>query len=190
MNIRRIALSAGTMIGLLIAASAAAQYRWVDPSGSVSYGDQPPGNAKNVTKMDPRSGTSEDASSALPFELRRAMAQHPVTLYTALDCGPCDTARVYLRRRGVPFSEIVVDTDKEAAELKRRVGTDQVPVMTLGRTPSIGFNERTWSAALDAARYPAQSQLPVTYRQPPPQPLLPEQAAPRAPDAPATNQQR
>jgi glutaredoxin len=190
MKIRLTALGTGLAIGLLTAVSASAQYRWVDPSGSVSYGDQPPANAKSVAKMDPRSGTSEDAASALPFELRRAMAQHPVTLYTALDCGPCDTARVYLRRRGVPFSEIVVDTDKEAAELKKRVGTDQVPVMTLGRTPSIGFNERTWSAALDAARYPAQSQLPVTYRLPAPQPLLPEQAAPRAAEPPPSNPQR
>ncbi len=189
MKIRLTAFGAGLAIGLLTL-PATAQYRWVDPSGSVSYGDQPPANAKSVTKMDSRSGTSEDAATALPFELRSAMARHPVTLYTALDCGPCDTARVYLRRRGVPFSEIVVDTDKEAAELKKRVGTDQVPVMTLGRTPSVGFNERTWSAALDAARYPAQSQLPVTYRLPPPQPLLPEAAAPRTADTPATNPQR
>lgn len=190
MKNRLTGFGAGLAIGLLTAVSAGAQYRWVDPSGSVSYGDQPPANAKSVTKMDPRSGASEDAASALPFELRTAMARHPVTLYTALDCGPCDTARVYLRRRGVPFSEIVVDTDKEAAELKRRVGTDQVPVMTLGRSPNIGFNEQTWSAALDAARYPAQSQLPVTYRLPPPQPLLPEPAATRAAEKPATNSQR
>jgi hypothetical protein len=91
---------------------------------------------------------------------------------------------VYLRRRGVPFQELVVETEDEAAEMKRRVGVDSVPVMALGRTPSIGFNETTWSAALDAASYPAQSQLPVTYRHSAPQPLLPRSAGPVSETAP------
>jgi glutaredoxin len=173
-KIRSIGCAAGLCA---IALSATAQYRWVDKDGRVNFGDQPPANAQSLTRIDPRGGTRDEAASALPFELRRAMTQYPVTLYTAEGCGPCDTARVYLRRRGVPFTEIVVETDEEAAEMKRRVGTESVPVMTLGRTPSIGFNEKAWSTALDAASYPAQSQLPLSYRQPPPQPLLPQSAA-------------
>ena len=186
------AFSLVAVLLLSFATPIAAQYRWVDRSGSVSYGDQPPADAKSVTRIDGRGRSSEEGGSGLPFELRRAMSQHPVTIYTADGCSPCDSARVYLRRRGVPYSEIVVETEEEASEMRRRVGVDSVPVMTLGRTPTIGFNESLWSAALDAATYPAQSQLPVTYRQPPPQPLLPRAAgAPaKAGEAPADSTKR
>lgn len=178
MKVEIISLAGALLLSL--ATPLAAQYRWVDRGGSVSYGDQPPADAKSVTRMDGRGRSTEDGVSALPYELRRAISQHPVTIYTAENCSPCEAARVYLRRRGVPYSEIVVETEEEASEMRKRVGVDSVPVMTLGRTPTIGFNEIMWSTALDAATYPKQSQLPVTYRQPPPQPLLP-----RAPAKPA-----
>lgn len=176
---------------LMAALPASAQYRWLDGDGRVNYGDQPPGDARDLTRIDTRGRVQEENAAALPFELRRAMSQYPATLYTADGCPPCDTARVFLRRRGVPFLEIVVETEDEAAELRRRVGVDSVPVLTLGRTPSIGFNEPAWSLALNAATYPAQSQLPLTYRPEPPQPLLPRATGPaqRPPGeaAPATS---
>ena len=107
------------------------------------------------------------------------MATFPVTLYTAPDCGPCESARIWLRKRNVPYQEVVVDTDVDAEELKRRVGTTSVPVMTLGRTPHLGFREGAWLAALSAAGYPAQIVLPPTYRAEPPKPILPRDAADR-----------
>ena len=172
---------------LLAVLPASAQYRWVDADGRVNYGDQPPSDARQLTRIDPRGVVRDDPVSALPFELRRAMAQHPVTLYTAENCAGCDSARVYLRRRGIPFQEIVVETDEEAAELTRRVGVDSVPVLTLGRTPTIGFNEPVWSKALDAATYPPQSLLPLTYRHATPQPLIPRVAGPVSVTAPEKN---
>lgn len=178
----------GALAALLLAAlPAAAQYRWVDGDGRVNYGDQPPSDARQLTRIDPRGVVGDDPATALPFELRRAMAQHPVTLYTAEQCPGCDSARVYLRRRGVPFQEIVVETEDEAAELKRRVGVDSVPVMTLGRVPTIGFNEAVWARALDAATYPPQSLLPLTYRHTTPQTLLPRVAGPVSETAPGKN---
>jgi len=169
---------------LLAALPVSAQYRWVDGAGLVNYGDQPPSDAKNLAKIDARGLTRDDPVSALPFELRRAMSQYPVTLYTAEHCAGCDAGRIYLRQRGVPFQEIVVETDEEAAEMKRRVGVDSVPVMTLGRSPTIGFNEGQWSKALDAASYPPQSLLPLTWRAAPPQPMLPRVAGPVSQTAP------
>jgi glutaredoxin len=169
---------------LLAASPASAQYRWVDGSGRVNYGDQPPGDAKNLIRLDARSGSRDDPSGGLPFELRRAIAQYPVTLYTAESCPGCDAARVYLRRRGVPYQEYVIETEDEAAEMKRRVGVDSVPVMTLGRAPSVGFNESAWSSALDSASYPAQSQLPLNYRHATPQSLLPRSTGPVSETAP------
>jgi glutaredoxin len=169
---------------LLAALPVSAQYRWVDGDGRVNYGDQPPGDAQNLTRIDARGQVREDPLSSLPFELRRAMSQYPVTLYTAEACPGCDAGRVFLRRRGVPFQEIVVETDEEAAEMKRRVGTDAVPVLALGRSPTVGFNEATWTSALNAATYPAQSQLPLTYRNAVPQSLLPRTAGPVRQTAP------
>jgi glutaredoxin len=122
--------------------------------------------------------------------LRKALTNLPRPLYTAPDCGPCDSARAWLRRRGAPYQEIVVDTEVDAEEFKRRVGTTSVPVMTLGRTPHLGFNEGAWSSALIAAGYPAQIVLPPTYRPEPPKPILPPDASERpAANSPAPKSQ-
>lgn len=164
---------------------ATAQYRWTDPSGRVNYGDAPPPEAKNLTRVDGRARSEAgDPTGGISFELRKAMQTFPVTLYTAQDCAPCETARAWLRRRQVPYQEVVVDTEVDAEELKRRVGTTSVPVMTLGRTPHLGFKEGAWSVALNAAGYPAQIVLPPTYRAEPPKPILPRDTADRP--APAT----
>ena len=169
---------------LLAALPVSAQYRWVDADGRVNYGDQPPVDAKNLTRIDARGQVREDSTLGLPFELRRAMSQYPATLYTAGTCPGCDAGRAFLHRRGVPFQEIVVETDEDAEEMKRRVGTDAVPVLALGRSPTIGFNEATWTSALNAAMYPAQSQLPLTYRYPVPRSLLPRTTGPASQTAP------
>jgi glutaredoxin len=171
---------------LAVALPAAAQYRWTDPDGRVNYGDAPPAEAKNLSRMDGRARSeSGDPTGGIPFELRKAMQNLPITLYTAPDCGPCETARAWLRRRGAPYQEIVVDTEVDAEEFKRRVGTTSVPVMTLGRTPHLGFNEGTWSVALSAAGYPTQIVLPPTYRPEPPKPILPRDVPERP--APGSN---
>ena len=179
MGSRRSRLQCAVLAALLAAAlPALAQYRWIDASGRVNYGDAPPPDAKNLTRADGRArAEGGDPSGGIPFELRKAMSTLPITLYTALDCGPCESARAWLRRRGVPYQEIVVDTNVDAEELKRRVGTTSVPVMTLGRTPHLGFSEAVWSSALSAAGYPAQIVLPPTYRPEPPKPIFTRDAA-------------
>lgn len=168
-----------------------AQYRWIDPSGQVSYGDAPPPDAKNLSRVDGRPRVEGvDPTGGVPFELRKAMSTFPITLYTAPDCGPCDSARAWLRRRGTPYQEVLVETDVDAEELKRRVGTTSVPVMTLGRTPHLGFKEGAWAVAINAAGYPAEIVLPPTYRPEPAKPIFPREAAdrpaPGSPPAPKT----
>lgn len=179
MGSRRSRLQCAVLAALLAAAlPALAQYRWTDPSGRVNYGDAPPPDAKNLSRVDGRARPEAgDPSGGLSFELRKAMSTLPITLYTALDCGPCDSARAWLRLRGAPYQEVVVETDVDAEELKRRVGTTSVPVMTLGRTPHLGFREAVWSSALSAAGYPTQIVLPPTYRAEPPKPILARDAA-------------
>ena len=187
-------LGCASLAAAALAASAwpaFAQYRWTDPSGRVNYGDAPPSDAKNLSRVDGRPRVEgADPTGGISFELRKAMSTLPITLYTAPDCGPCESARAWLRRRGAPYQEVVVETEVDAEELKRRVGTTSVPVMTLGRTPHLGFNEGAWSVAVNAAGYPAQIVLPPTYRAEPPKPILPRAAAdrpaPGSPPAPKT----
>ena len=186
-RLHRVIVASLIGVPLMTALPALAQYRWTDSSGQVNYGDAPPRDAKSVTRMDGGARSEGDASGGIPYEVRKAMSAFPITLYTALDCGPCESARAWLRRRGAPFQEIVVDTELDAEELKRRVGTTSVPVLTLGRTPQRGFNEGAWSAALTAAGYPAQITMPPSYRAESPKPILPPAAdRPAAPGSPAT----
>ena len=181
---------AAAAVGTASISPALAQYRWTDPSGQVSYGDAPPADAKNLSRVDGRRLDGADPTGGIPFELRKAMSTFPITLYTAPDCGPCETARAWLRRRGAPYQEVLVETDVDAEELRRRVGTTSVPVMTLGRTPHLGFKEAAWAVALTAAGYPAQIVMPGTYRAEPVKPILPREAADRpasgSPPAPKT----
>src|SRR5215203_5342671 len=124
LNMYRVTWAGVVAALLLMALPSLAQYRWVDASGRVNYGDAPPPEAKNLSRMDGRPATdATNPSGGLPFELRKAMQTFPVTLYTALDCPPCDLARNWLRQRSVPYQEVVVDSDVDAEELKRRVGT-------------------------------------------------------------------
>jgi hypothetical protein len=105
---------------LLAAASAAApaQYKWTDADGHVGYGDQPPRDARQVERIDTTSlATPGDALAALPFEVRRAAHNFPAVLYAApgSDCGPCNSARSFLRGRGIPFTERTVGTATDLA---------------------------------------------------------------------------
>ena len=88
-----------------------AQYRWTDPSGQVNYGDAPPSDAKNLARVDGRRTESGDPTGGVPFELRKAITTFPITLYTAPDCPPCESARAWLRRRGAPYQEVLVETE-------------------------------------------------------------------------------
>lgn len=142
---------------LLAAATAAAhaqQYRWIDENGRVQYTDTlPPASAKQVEKKNFR-GNSVAAQTG--FALSRAMQQAPVKLYTHPECKePCEIAREVLRRRGVPFSEIVAAEPATLEELKKVSGGDSVPVLLVGSDVQKGVSADAYNRALDAAGYPS-----------------------------------
>ena len=111
-------------------------------------------------------------ASALPFELRRAVERHPVTLYVDANCGaPCAEARAYLRGRGVPYQEVRIETREDIEAFRRRTGVQIVPTLTVGSLSQGGFEAGAWAGLLDAAGYPASSQLPRNYVAPGVQPL-------------------
>lgn len=168
------------LAALALAGPAAAQYKIVNPDGSVTYTDRAPsptGNARVTQLGHSASAAPAAADAALPAELRQSMQRYPVTLYTAPDCTPCDSARQYLQRRGIPYRERRVGTDDDAQALERLVGGRTVPALTIGAQPLRGYSESDWGAYLDAAGYPRESRLPAGWRAPTPTPVVAERVA-------------
>jgi hypothetical protein len=142
----------------VLASSADAQtmYRWVDKEGKVHYSDQPP--PKEIKKVDqPRLKSSSIDTSEAPFATRKASQDFPVTLYTTADCNAeCETARAFLRKRGVPFTEKALNSPEEATTFKKLFGSDglYIPSISVGGLKQQGFEEGTWHDLLDTAGYP------------------------------------
>ncbi|RZL63774.1 MAG: glutaredoxin family protein [Variovorax sp.] len=170
---------------LLLATSTFAQqvYRNVDPSGKVTFSDQPPAaNARPaVTGAD---AASTSSGAGLPYELRQVAQRYPVTLYTGTECAPCASGRSLLVTRGIPFAERTVQSNADVEALQRLSGQSSLPLLTIGSQQLKGFSDGEWSQYLDAAGYPRSAQLPAGFRSPPAQPMVARQeAAPAAASA-------
>lgn len=141
----------------LCAAPAQAQqmYRWTDDKGGVHITDTPPPpSAKGVQQK--KAATAPAITPQQPFELAQAQRDFPVVLYTSPPCkAACDEARAALNQRGVPFREVQVWDEESQEQLKKLIGnTDEVPVLTVGRSVQKGFLQDAYDALLDSARYP------------------------------------
>ncbi len=183
---------AAFVFGLVLAGSgpALAQYKVVGPDGTVTYTDRPPpaGTGRATPTATGTAGSTETGTSptaGLPYGLAQVASRFPATLYTGPGCEVCDTARSFLRQRGIPYAEkLVGPNDGEA--LQRLTGGRSIPVLTLGGQVLRGWSADTWASYLDAAGYPKQSALPPNYRAPAPTPMTPprpsgtEAAAPSA----------
>jgi glutaredoxin len=157
-------------------------YRWVDENGRVHYTQTPPPPAaKAVQRKNFSSGPS--AASDLPYATQLAAKNYPVTLYTQPDCGePCDQTRASLVKRGVPFREVSVLTQKEMDEVKQVSGRESLPVVVVGSLLQIGFQEERLNSLLDTAGYPtAGPRAPVE---------VPRKTEPRAEPSSAPPPQR
>lgn len=139
---------------LLLAATCAIgdTYRWTDSGGRTVVSDTPPpGKVKNFV----RNGEKAEASDGLSFATRRAAEAFPVMLYTSADCVmECKNARDLLTGRGVPFTEKMVQTPEEVAELKALVGDTFVPSLKVGTQRFRGFETGAYDNLLDLAGYP------------------------------------
>jgi len=180
-SVRTAALAAFVACAGLWGAVANAQvYRIVGPDGRVTFSDRPPADGKAAPAQAlPVPGAGGSSTASLPAEVRMAASRFPVTLYTGPDCGPCLSARSFLLRRGVPFTERTITTREDAEALQRLSGGASMPFATIGGQHIRGFSDTEWSQYLDAAGYPKTSQLPPSYRNPDPTPLVAlERAAP------------
>jgi glutaredoxin len=147
------------VIFLCAGAAQAQLYRWVDENGRVRYSDTPPpASAKDVQKK--RYGTGAGAGEpGMPYATQRAMQEYPVVLYTVPDCGKfCADAKAMLEKRGIPYGEVVVRSNEQIEEMRRKLGgKNQVPALMVGADGLSGFEPGAWNAALDRAGYPSSS---------------------------------
>ena len=188
LSARAVRLAAVALLLGGAAAGAMAQYKIVGPNGQVTYTDKPPTPSDIRPAANGAGSGGPAAVGGLPYETRQAMARYPVTLYAAKGCPACDTARQWLRNRGVPFNEYTIDNNASITQLQQRFGGTTVPVITIGSQTVIGFSASDMQSFADAAGYPAQARL-IGYSWPAAVPLVsaaaPVAAAPAAPPTPA-----
>ena len=164
------------LLGAACAASAQL-YRWTDERGRVHVTDTPPPpTAKNVRRRAAATGDGEAGGEVRPYALQLAMKSYPVTLFTAPDCAPCAEARSLLNARGVPFREVSVVDEQQAAELRQVAGGLSVPTLRVGTSVQKGFENSAYHSLLDTAGYPATGILPAR-----------SQSAPKPKPAPAAS---
>lgn len=179
-NTPRAAALAALLISCLGGVQAQTVYRIVGPDGRITFSDRPPSSASQVAPVGSGGADATAQNATLPYALRQVVAKYPVTLYSGNDCAPCDEGRNLLRARGVPFAEKTVSSADDVQALQRLANTSALPLLTIGAQQLKGFAAADWQQFLGIAGYPATSQLPASYRNPSPQPLVALQAAPAA----------
>jgi glutaredoxin len=174
---------------LLLPAISQAQaiYRVVGADGHVTFSDKMPATTDNATVLGTGGRALAATVVALPLELRQVASKYPVTLYTSVNCAPCNSGRELLSGRGIPYAERTVSTSDDSEALQRISGGSSLPFLTIGSQQIRGFSDTEWTQFLDAAGYPKTSVLPASYRAPPATPLVVVQKA--APAAPASEAQ-
>ena len=89
-----------------------------------------------------------------------------------------DQGRALLKARGVPFAERTVNSAADQEKLKQAGSLGRLPLLQVGHTSLVGFEEGNWNAALSAAAYPQQNMLPKNYTYAKAEPAAPPPPAP------------
>jgi glutaredoxin 3 len=64
-----------------------------------------------------------------------------VVLFSTPTCSWCRRAKRYFRERRIPFKEVVVERDQQAArDVARKTGQTVVPVIKIGNRWIVGFD--------------------------------------------------
>lgn len=133
-------------------------YRWTDKDGGIHYTDLPP--QFEVKRLEVRQmGTGNYVETSQPsYALSKAQKNFPVTLYAAPDCSAeCKTAREFLGKRNIAFSEVSVNSEAAVTQYKGVfAGSTDIflPALTVGSQKTKGFEQAAWTRMLDEAGYP------------------------------------
>ncbi|MCJ7548621.1 MAG: glutathione S-transferase N-terminal domain-containing protein [Anaerolineae bacterium] len=69
--------------------------------------------------------------------------QPRVVVFSTPSCHHCRTAKQYLKKKGIRFTDIDVSRDQRAArDMVRISGQQGVPVITVGGRPVVGFDRQ------------------------------------------------
>lgn len=150
---KRTLLAAGMLL-VQIGVQADTLYRWVDQAGKVHYGEHPDADAVDVVQ---KRFVAPDVANdgVLPYQTRQARQNFPVTLFVQEHCAElCAQARAYLNKRGIPFDEKALVTQKEVEEFRKTSGSSSVPTLGIGKSFLQGFEPGQWGSELDIAGYP------------------------------------
>ncbi len=64
-----------------------------------------------------------------------------VVVFSTPSCPHCRTAKQYLKKKGIRFTNVDVSRDQRAArDMQRISGQQGVPVITVGGRPIVGFD--------------------------------------------------
>ncbi|MEI7428966.1 MAG: glutaredoxin family protein [Betaproteobacteria bacterium] len=148
------------LIALLFGSFAQAQttYRWVDKAtGQTIFSDQPP--PPGTKAVSTRISDDKGDEQPLPYATRQAADKFPVALFTTSNClEACKQGRDLLNSRGIPFSEKLLQSQEEYAELSKKLGSEAVfPSIFVGQQNFKGFENGAWNNLLDLAGYPASA---------------------------------
>ena len=156
--------------------------RWVDAQGKVHYGDIPPASATQLTTI--KSPAAAVPVENLPYATRRAQQNFPVVLYVADGCIEyCNQARDLLSKRGIPFSEKMLQAKEDIDAFKALSGSNSVPTLGVGKTFLKGFLAEQWHGELDIAGYPKTAPYRLPGVLPASAPAPASQVAPANPAA-------
>jgi hypothetical protein len=162
---KRIVLFLACLAIMPLAVQAGELFRWVDKAGKMNYGDLPPADATDIERIKISSESASESASNddLPYATRRAQENFPVTLYTSDGCNEaCTQGRNLLSKRGIPYSEKLLQTREDIDAFKQLSGIDSVvPVLQVGKDFLKGYLESQWNTELDVAGYPKTA----SYRQ-------------------------
>ncbi|MDO9313029.1 MAG: glutaredoxin family protein [Burkholderiaceae bacterium] len=165
------AMAAATLLSLSGLPASAQQYKVIGADGKVTYTDRPPITLGDRISQFKSRGSPLNPEAALPADLRQAAQRYPVTLYVTANCPPCDSARQFLRQRGIPHVEKSLITAEDGEALARLTGGRDAPAVTIGAQVVRGMSAESWTSYLDAAGYPKESKLPASYQFPAATPL-------------------
>ena len=132
-------------------AQAEKMYKWIGKDGKISYQDKPPPENSGVVQEKNLSGNARTTPDAGTSE---AAQKFPVTLYSTTKCSPCDQARLYLKKRKVPFAEKNVSSNPFLQkEMIEKIGELSVPTILVGSKVMKGYIESLLEGELDQVGY-------------------------------------
>lgn len=145
----------GIFLAFSSLAGAQTTYRWIDKAtGQTVFSDQPPPPGTRI--LETREGPAATDARQMPYATRQAAEKYPVILYTTASCAEvCASARALLNGRGVPFSEKLLKSEDEIAEISKQMGNDSfIPGLKVGTQAFAGYESGAWNNLLDLAGYP------------------------------------